>query len=89
MHSVKVKKVEVMRIDDTLSDDELQVCVTVQNDGNIDTEWDLVLLGKGDSIVDTEPDAYERNIAIGKTDKECVTTNNIPKSVSDLRSPAN
>lgn len=89
VHSLKVKKVEVMRIDDTFSDDELRVCVTVQNDGNIDTEWDLVLLGKGTSIVDTEPDVYERNIAIGKTDKECVTTNNIPQSVSDLRSPAN
>jgi hypothetical protein len=89
IYSLKVKDVKVKRIDDSLSDDELSVCVTVENDGNIATEWDLVLLTKNGGIADTEPDTHERNIAVGKTDKECVTTNNDPTvSVSDLGNPA-
>ncbi|MEW6493438.1 MAG: hypothetical protein AB1589_13175 [Cyanobacteriota bacterium] len=89
IYSLKVQNVRVQRIDDWWGDDELSVCVTVKNDGNVNTEWDLVLLKKNGDIADTEPDTYERNIAIGSTDSQCVTTNNDPSvSVSDLGNPA-
>ncbi len=89
IYSLKVQNVSVKRIDDWWGDDELSVCVTVKNDSNLNTEWDLVLLKKNGGIADTEPDTYERNIAVGATDTECVTTNNDPSvSVSDLGNPA-
>ncbi len=89
IYSLKVQNVKVKRIDDWWGDDELSVCVTVKNDGNLNTEWDLVLLKKNGEIADTEPDTYERNIAVGATDTECVTTNNDPSvSVSNLSNPA-
>ena len=44
------RRVLTFEIYDRWSDDELQVCVTVRNDGNLATEWDLVLL------IDTLPD---------------------------------
>jgi hypothetical protein len=89
IYSLKVQNVRVKRIDDWWGDDELSVCVTVKNDGNLNTEWDLVLLKKNGEIADTEPDSYERNIAVGAADTECVTTNNDSSvSVSDLGNPA-
>jgi hypothetical protein len=89
IYSLKVQNVSVKRIDDWWGDDELSVCVTVKNDGHVNTEWDLVLLKKNGDIADTEPDTYERNIAIGATDTECVTTDDDPSvSVSNLGNPA-
>jgi hypothetical protein len=84
LYSMKVVKVEANRIYDQFSDDELKVCVTVRNDGNLATEWDLVLLDKKGGIVDTEPDTYERNINVGQTDKECVSTRGTTSSISNL-----
>jgi hypothetical protein len=84
LYSLKVVKVEANRIKDRFSDDELKVCVTLRNDGNLATEWDLVLLDKKGGIVDTEPDTYERNIKVGQTDKECVSTRGTTSSISDL-----
>lgn len=89
IYSLKVKDVKVKRIVGIWSDDELSVCVTVKNDSNLDTEWDLVLLKKDGNIADVEPDTYERNIKVGQIDEECVTTNNDPTvSISDLGNPA-
>ncbi|UKO98572.1 hypothetical protein [Nostoc sp. UHCC 0870] len=88
IHSVKVVSVRANRIYDRWSDDELKVCVKVRNDGNLATEWDLVLLDKKGAIVDTEPDTYERNIKVGQTDEECVTTRGSRYSISDLGSNA-
>jgi hypothetical protein len=89
IYSLKVTDVKVKRIVDTWSDDELSVCVTVKNDSNLDTEWDLVLLKKDGNIADVEPDTYERNIKVGQIDKECVTTDkDFTGSISDLRNPA-
>jgi hypothetical protein len=88
LYSLKVVKVEAKRIYDRFSDDELEVCVTVRNDGNLATEWDLVLLDKKGGIVDTEPDTYERNIKVGQTDRECVSTRGTKSSISDLGSKA-
>jgi hypothetical protein len=84
IHSLKVASVTANRIYDRWSDDELKVCVKVRNDGNLATEWDLVLLDKKGAIVDTEPDTYERNIKVGQTDEECVTTRGSRYSISDL-----
>ena len=88
VYSIKVVKVEATRINDRLNDDELKVCVSVLNDGNLATEWDLVLLNKKGRIVDTEPDTYERNIKVGQTDRECVSTRGTTSSISDLGSQA-
>ncbi len=84
IHSLKVVGVRANRIYDRWSDDELKVCVKVRNDGNLATEWDLVLLDKKGAIVDTEPDTYERNIKVGQTDEECVSTRGSRYSISDL-----
>ncbi|WP_066379012.1 hypothetical protein [Anabaena sp. CA = ATCC 33047] len=84
IHSLKVVSVRANRIYDRFSDDELKVCVKVRNDGNLATEWDLVLLNKTGAVVDTEPDTYERNIKVGETDEECVTTRGSRYSISDL-----
>lgn len=88
LYSIKVVKVEAKRIYDRFSDDELEVCVSVRNDGNLATEWDLVLLDKKGGIADTEPDTYERNIKVGQTDRECVGTRGTKSSISDLGSKA-
>jgi hypothetical protein len=89
IYSLKVQNVRVKRIDDWIGDDELSICVTVKNDGNLNTEWDLVLLKKNGDIADTEPDTYERNIGVGTTDTECVTTDyDSSVSVSELGNPA-
>ncbi|MBF2078905.1 MAG: hypothetical protein IGR76_10405 [Synechococcales cyanobacterium T60_A2020_003] len=88
VYSVKVVDVKAKRIDDRWSDDELEVCVKVRNDSNLATEWDLVLLDKKGGIVDTEPDTYERNIKVGQTDQECVSTRGTTSSISDLGSQA-
>ncbi len=89
IYSLKVQNVSVKRIDDWWGDDELSVCITVKNDGNLNTEWELVLLKKNGGIADTEPDTYEKNIAVNTTDTECVTTDyDSSVSVSDLGNPA-
>lgn len=88
LYSLKVVKVEANRIVDRFSDDELEVCVTVRNDGNLATEWDLVLLSQTGGIVDTEPDTHERNIKVGQTDRVCVGTRGTKSSISDLGSKA-
>ncbi|WP_414548259.1 hypothetical protein [Anabaena sp. CCY 0017] len=88
LHSLKVVGVRANRIYDRWSDDELKVCVKVRNDGNLGTEWDLVLLDKKGAIVDTEPDTYERNIKVGQTDEECVATRGSRYSISDLGTTA-
>jgi hypothetical protein len=88
LYSLKIVKIEASRINDRLSDDELKVCVSVRNDGNLATEWDLVLLNKKGGIVDTAPNTHERNIKVGQTDRECVGTRGTTSSISDLGSQA-
>jgi hypothetical protein len=89
IYSLKVKDVKVKRIHDFIGDDEFSACVTVENDSNLDTEWDLVLLDKNGNIADVEPDTHEINVKVGDTAQECVTTNQDPTvSISDLSNPA-
>lgn len=72
-HQVVITSVKTTRIDDYLSDDEYKACVRVKNIGNVNTEFDVSLMSGG-RHVDTEPDLYETNLAVGETDTACVST---------------
>ena len=76
--------VSARRIDDWWGDDEFEACATVENTGLVNTEFDLVLYSSRGKHIDTEPDTYEVNLAVGEQTKICVGTDNIYPSISDL-----
>jgi hypothetical protein len=72
-------------IDDRLSDDELNICVDVQNVTNSMQEYDLEMRDARGYLIDREPDTFEQNIRAGETERMCVGTNMTPVwSKSDL-----
>lgn len=80
----KIISVSALRINDWLGDDEFEACITFKNTGTINTEYDLQLLSETGKVIDTEPDGYEINLKVGETKKECLGTNGIYESISDL-----
>ena len=84
--SGEIVSVNARRIDDWWGDDEFEACVTFRNNGDINTEYDLQLYSADGSLIDTEPDTYEINLAVGESAEECVGTDNIYPSISDLGS---
>ncbi|MEM9214451.1 MAG: phospholipase A2 [Cyanobacteria bacterium P01_F01_bin.150] len=82
--SGEIVSVDAKRVDDWWGDDEFEACVTFKNNGDINTEYDLQLYSANGSLIDTEPDTYEINLVVGETARECVGTDGIYPSISDL-----
>ena len=82
--SGEIVSVNARRIDDFFGDDEFEACVTFRNNGTINTEYDLQLFSVDGELIDTEPDASEVNLRVGESAQECVGTNGIFASISDL-----
>ncbi|MBE9258137.1 hypothetical protein [Dolichospermum sp. LEGE 00246] len=83
-YGLKVINVISRRISNRLGDDEIEICVSVRNDGNIRTEWKLALLNQKGQTIDVEPDAYQQNITEGETNKLCVNTEFSLESIRTL-----
>jgi len=74
-------------IEDYLSDDEVDYCVTIHNNSKITQEYEVRLVTAGKRIVDREPDSYEANVLSNARKTICVGTDNLPQwSQSDLSS---
>ncbi|MBT9317925.1 hypothetical protein [Leptothoe spongobia] len=84
--SGEIVSVNARRIDGWWGDDEFEACVTFKNNGDINTEYDLQLYSASGTLIDTEPDTYEVNLQVGESTQECVGTNWISPSISDLGS---
>lgn len=84
--SGEIVSVNARRVDDWWGDDEFEACVTFRNNGDVNTEYDLQLYSANGTLIDTEPDTYEVNLAVGESTEECVGTDGIYPSISDLGS---
>jgi hypothetical protein len=84
--SGQILSVQAKRIDDWWGDDEFKACVTFQNDGDINTEYDLELYSSKDKLITRKPKLYEVNVDVGEKEKLCISTNGIYASISDLGS---
>lgn len=84
--SGEIVSVSTRRIDDFWGDDEFEACLTFKNNGAINTEYDLQLFSADGTLIDTEPDASEVNLRVGESAQECVGTDGIFASISDLGS---
>lgn len=82
--SGKIINVSSKRINNRLSDDEFKSCVTFENDGRINTEYFIRLYSAKGKLIDTEPDANEENVKIGRQKTICVGTEGKYASIEDL-----
>lgn len=80
----KIAAVRARRVNDWFSDDEFRVCVDVTNTTKVTQEYDIELHIADGTMVDREPDTYEKNVRSGETKEFCVGTNRTPWGINDL-----
>ena len=82
----------VTTIDDTFSDDEIEICARIYNNSDLTQEYELRLytFDPKPQLIDKEPDTYEFNVqARSSKSNVCVSTNLDPTwSKSDLKGKA-
>ena len=84
-----ISNVRARRIEDTFSDDEVEICIDVHNPSAVLQEYDVELYSGRLTLVDREPDSFEFNVDEGATKRDiCVGTNfSATWSIKDLIFP--
>lgn len=80
----EITAIRARRINDWLSDDEFRVCVDVKNTTQVTQEYDIELHTEDGTLVDREPDTYEKNVRSDETKEFCVGSNRKPWGINDL-----
>ncbi len=70
----EIVEIQVRQLADEIGDDELQLCVTVLNNTKLMQEYDVELRDMDGTLIDREPDLYEKNVRAGESEDFCVST---------------
>ncbi|MEM7188340.1 MAG: hypothetical protein AAF439_01900 [Pseudomonadota bacterium] len=86
-----IERFRARRIEDLVTDDEIEICLDIHNPSAVQQEYEVRLLQHRNVIVDREPDTHEINVDAGDTVRNvCVGTNFSPDwSIGDLMFPVN